>query len=292
MGIKAFFSAALLTFSFFNCIYADKLNPVNEKTFLLFNQFPLNAPYPKHFRTTNKIISSPSLNLIGLKKLHVLASGQFSAKQLQKIKNQIRAPITIVDLRQESHGFINGLPFSWRKGKYNWANLDKDSEEIERTENNLLHLLKKEKKVCIYLRVNAANQMCVSPQHVQSERELAKSLGLNYIRFYVPDHRPPTKRQAREFVHFVKTLPKNTWLYIHCNAGRGRTTTYMVFYDILRNGRIVPLKEILYRQHLLGGSLLAEMPAAQDPLFKYRLQRIRMIEWFYRHYHGAVSFLK
>ena len=72
----------------------------------------LNANSPKRFR----ILDSRGLKAI--------ASGQFSEAQLIELKAQLKAPIIIVDLRQESHGFVNGYPVSWY-GPKNQANMRK-----------------------------------------------------------------------------------------------------------------------------------------------------------------------
>ena len=38
-------------------------------------------------------------------------------------------PVTVFDLRQEDHGFINGEPVSWYATN-NWANVGKTQSEI------------------------------------------------------------------------------------------------------------------------------------------------------------------
>ena len=52
------------------------------------------------------------LSVIGI---IAIASAQFSEDELQKLRQKYpNEKIVIVDLRQESHGFINGKPVSWR----------------------------------------------------------------------------------------------------------------------------------------------------------------------------------
>lgn len=65
-------------------------------------------------------------------------------------------------------------------------------------------------------------------------------LQLNYIRIPVQDRHGPDDDTVNAFVTFVKTLPEDVWLHFHCLAGEGRTTTFMVIYDILRNAPLVP----------------------------------------------------
>ena len=55
------------------------------------------------------------------------------------------APIYDVDLRQESHGFANGLPVSWHKDG-NLANEGKTPEEVALDEEELKHLQYRSKK--------------------------------------------------------------------------------------------------------------------------------------------------
>jgi hypothetical protein len=50
----------------------------------------------------------------------------------------------------------------------------------------------------------------------------------------------------------VRALPENAWAHFHCEAGLGRTTTFMVLYDMLRNATRVSLEDIVCRQKLLG----------------------------------------
>ena len=68
----------------------------------------------------------------------------------------------------------------------------------------------------------------------------------------------PEPATVDEFIKFYFSLPKNHWLHFHCHAGHGRTTTFLVFYDILTYPDLT-LEEIVNRHVILGGSnLLAE----------------------------------
>ena len=74
---------------------------------------PNNNTLPHHFRMTTDIKSlskDKDINLTGLDKLNISGSAQFSESGLSLIKSSIPNNFDLidVDLRQESHGFING----------------------------------------------------------------------------------------------------------------------------------------------------------------------------------------
>ena len=48
-------------------------------------------------------------------------------------------------------------------------------------------------------------------------------------------------------------MPPGGWAHFHCRAGKGRTTTFLVLYDMLRNAGRVSLKDIVDRQSVLAG---------------------------------------
>ena len=88
------------------------------------------------------------------------------------------------------------------------------------------------------------------------------------------------------FLAFYRTLPQDAWLHFHCEAGVGRTTAFMVMTDMLKNPS-VSLKDILYRQHEIGGFYYGEFPIKTKDKdswkTKYYREKIVMIEQFYRY---------
>ena len=55
------------------------------------------------------------------------------------------------------------------------------------------------------------------------------------------------------FIDIIKSHSEDTWFHFHCKAGVGRTTTFMIMYDIIKNGNNVSLNDIIGRQVLLSG---------------------------------------
>ena len=74
----------------------------------------------------------------GLNSLNISGSAQFSEPQFHQLANTLRTlakgkRIYVIDLRQESHVFLNGNPISWYE-EHNWANNGKTLAQIQREE--------------------------------------------------------------------------------------------------------------------------------------------------------------
>lgn len=209
---------------------------------------------PKNFRKTtdsSKIKDiDKSVNLEGLNKLNISGSGQFSEKGLALAKENIgeKVPITVVDLREESHGFLDGNAISWTD-EHNKANKGLVESQVITDENQRLKKLSEEKTVTIKNNI-------LDVKNVENEESLVKRHDMSYVRIPVTDKEAPSNEAADEFIGFVKTLPESSWLHFHCRAGKGRTTTFMAMYDMMKNAKNVSFEDIIKREFLLGGENL------------------------------------
>ena len=126
-----------------------------------------------------------------------------------------------------------------------------------------------------------------APEHVivervSTEREIVAANNAAYVRLTVTDHARPLDEEVDRFVRAVRALPANGWAHFHCEAGRGRTTTFMVLYDILRNASLVSLEDIAGRQKLLGYDYDVLRPADPgDWRAPYTDDRIAFVRAFY-----------
>ncbi|BDR67386.1 hypothetical protein K144316041_14910 [Clostridium tetani] len=207
---------------------------------------------PKRFRKTSNLenIKSNNINLTGLDKLNISGSQQFSAYNLPFVIKSIETslPITIVDLREESHGFINGMPVSW-VGEKNNANMGLTRDEIISKEINLLNSIKLNVPITFYNHKN----ITIVPTKVENEDKLVTSNSLSYLRVPVTDTKLPTDDIVDYFVDSIKSTPKDTWFHFHCKQGIGRTSTFMIMYDMIKNSKEVSFDDIVRRQLLLAG---------------------------------------
>ena len=231
----------------------------------------------------------------GLENLHASASGQPSLAALKTLYEKIHeqepnAKIFMIDLRQESHGFVNSLPVSWYT-KNNAANAGKNSREVERDEIERLDNLRGIETTFEPLG-NADKQIfkpvTMVPRFMETERTASEKVGFTYQRFAAADMQFPAPEIVDDFIIFVANLPDNAWLHFHCHAGHGRTTTFLVMYDIMKNPNL-PLEEICRRQYLLGGSNLLLEPEGNDWNSKMTRDRAKKIRLFYDWAQGTRS---
>lgn len=193
-------------------------------------------------------------------------SSQFSVQGLEELQGLLKERgynedghyLVIVDLRQESHGFVDGHAIRWMEPEdrvqleYDWINLGKSHEQVIDAETNLLATLQGSKPVYSTYEKDVENGKevhklfpfngLVTADKTMSERELVeRELGAgHYIRLTIPDHKKA--ESDKEIDLFLAELDRvldaagkkgqKPWLHFHCAAGQGRTTTFMALYDL------------------------------------------------------------
>jgi Inositol hexakisphosphate len=246
---------------------------------------------PRNFRTTDDPIKANKGQIpsdAGLTDLRASGSGEFTADGLKLLLARTHGPVTVFDLRQETHIFVNGLPVSWFATN-DWANVGRSQSAIEADENARVESLKPGSKIVISPGaavkkpgVTPSTPENVTVEHARTERELVEPNRAASVRITVTDHCRPLDDEVDRFVLAVRALPKNGWAHFHCEAGRGRTTTFMVLYDMLRNAVRVPIEDIVRRQQLLGYDYDVLRPAEPgDWRAPYTEDRIAFVRAFY-----------
>ena len=229
----------------------------------------------------------------GLENLHASASGQPSVAALTTLHDKIHdlepdAKIFLIDLRQESHGFANSLPVSWYSN-HNAANAGKTTAEVLKDEVKQLKSLRGVDTTFKPLGnadTQAFKPITIIPRVIQTERDASEAVGFTYERFAAADMQFPAPELVDDFIIFVANLPANAWLHFHCQAGHGRTTTFLAMYDIMRNPDL-SLEDVCKRQYLLGGSNLLLEPEGDDWNSKMDRDRAKKIRLFYEYVQGT-----
>ena len=237
---------------------------------------------PVNFRVDNelRISGSGQPSIGGISLLH--------DELCQKIAGA--GKIYLVDLRQESHGYFLQIdtaayPVSYYTEK-NLANFFRGNDEVEDieielltdmlgSEVNLIPLGNFDKK---YL-----NPVYCPVEGVATERQIAYDLGFEYVRFPTTDMYFPAPDVVEKFISFVVNLNENDWVHFHCQGGFGRTTTFMVMYEILKNPD-KSLGEICKHQADLGGTNLLERKVGDPKDYYIQAHNLRaenLIEFFF-----------
>jgi len=237
---------------------------------------------PRNFRMTSDAV---------LPDLHMAGGAQFSELGLQQILRRLPArSVTIIDLRQESHGFLNGNAISWY-GVGDAANLGKTAAQVEEDQSMRLRALSRLSTATVYEvlaktprgAIGQVNLRRFAVKQVMSEEELARRYQVNYFRIYVTDFHAPTADQVDRFIQFTRNVSSGMWLYFHCHAGRGRTTTAMAMYDMMHHAKQDSFDGIILRQAKMGGKDLEELPSRQQVKFAFAEARLQFLHLFYNY---------
>ena len=250
----------------------------------------LAAALPRNFRTTDDPLGANSGEKIpaktGLTNLCASGSGEFTTDGLQLLLERTRGPVTVFDLRQETHIFVNELPVSWYVSR-DWANVGRSQSAIVAGEAARVQSLKPGSEIAVrpghpvkHGSANSVKPEQVTVERASTEQNIVEGAGAHYVRITVTDHTRPLDDMVDRFVLAVRALPENAWAHFHCEAGLGRTTTFMVLYDMLRNANRVSLEDIVLRQKILshGYDVLQSVGDWRAP---YMADRAAFIRAFY-----------
>lgn len=204
--------------------------------------------------------------------------------------------VSVFDLRQESHGFINGLPVSWYFGR-DQVNCGKSAIGMAADERERLRLLSTLHAVQIYMSATQPSDTAckagtdpkqVAVSNVEAERTVVEQLSQGgvqwaYWRLPVADFHAPADGVVDDFVVLIRSLPPNSWLHFHCAAGDGRTTTFLTMAEMVRNARSMTLDAILADQCNLGPGAVNLCSYCGPARWKNEWARLRyrFIELFY-----------
>lgn len=213
----------------------------NRKEDFLVMDTDKTTPLPSRYRDI------PSLNISG--------SAQFQPSQVENLKKKINVLDTyIVDLRQETHGFLNDDAVSFYSPE-RLLNNGFNSEETLKSEKEKFGAIKAGDIENIFNKRGAFKKSIVVDKS-QIELNLVKNAGFNYVLFATRDGHIPTPTMVDSFVSFIVKTPSTTHLHFHCNHGEGRTTMFMAMFQMIKESSFKSLEEILDEQLEAGGIVL------------------------------------
>ncbi len=253
---------------------------------LVFDDY-LDNVLPRKIRIMHSEMGQNDQINQGLDQLFASASNQFSEKGFLALQELLQSSasyneLIVIDLREESHGFFNGFPVSWYCGLNNDGNANKTIEQIDCDENERLQSLALQLDI-INIGTFRAHNILTPYNFISSRTEkdfMETLIGTSYIRLPVPDHKHPSDDIVDKFLNIVNERKPGQWLHLHCRGGKGRTTTFLVLLDIIKNANQVSLNDILHRQFILDGSNL-QAPHLKEERKEVSENRLKFIERFY-----------
>ncbi|WP_413582143.1 fused DSP-PTPase phosphatase/NAD kinase-like protein [Bdellovibrio sp. HCB288] len=246
-----------------------------DKTKLPFFMTMPKAMEPVEMVFDSKYDGRKPVNYRKNDKLKMSGSASYSPAALKDIARpakKLKAQLYVFDLRQESHGFINDKPVTWQAER-DWANAELGHEDVIHRERRLLGDLKVGEKI-------AGTEI----KSIETEESLVRSSGHHYVRLTVTDHVRPTDNEVDRFIEAVRDLPESNWVHFHCRAGKGRTTTFMVMYDMLMNAQTDSFDAIIERNTKLSDDYdVMTIPAETDWKYIYQKERAAFVQEFYNY---------
>ncbi len=220
---------------------------------------------------------------------NLIGSGAPLTSDFEKLKER---NVVVFDLREESHLYLNGRSISLCS-EHNCANAGKSLQEIEQIEQEwkakiplgttivLNEVVKGEASDIIHQ---------VKVEKIQTERELCEELGISYYRLPVTDHRVAADETIARFRSIYQTIWRRP-IYFHCRGGKGRSTFFMAFVNILRNRGEKSLEKLVEEQKKLGGKDLYKVPevgSKKEYKRAYALLRILLLlELYFTQLHSC-----
>ncbi|HSR99947.1 MAG TPA: hypothetical protein VLM79_22990 [Kofleriaceae bacterium] len=252
----------------------------------------------RQFRSTTELPAADLDDMRELTELRCSGSAQPSVAGFRELQRRLAGvrdeELCVVDLRQESHGFVNGAAVSWYATN-NWGCTGLSNDEALALEALRLRLL----ELATRVRIGsvATIKHGAEPAFVEWDRPTVadepQAFGLphgRHVRLPVTDHARPSNAVVDRFIELVRGLRGAQHLHFHCRGGKGRTATFMALHDLLRHGARRPLSDILARQRILTGYDLtrpADPTRAKAPYVADRLAFLERFHAYVQHNPGG-----
>ncbi len=181
---------------------------------------------------------------------NISTSGQFSKTQLHALLRIASSKqLFIIDLREESHGFVNGHAVSFHF-KENLGNQGKTRLQIEQDEKKRLMQLQKEQ----YISINVTSDKSITKlpiptftlpcrvQTISCEKELCKEHHTDYLRLPIGEHMVPSDQFVDQLIKLTMDPLPNTLLHFHDSNGIDRTTMILQMMTMMNDKYPLDLK--------------------------------------------------
>ncbi len=261
-----------------------------------------NVADAKSFHDVRIMAAAYDGDITGLADLWLSGSGRpnemgFQMVREQIIKNTDGAVKNIIDLdlRKESHLYLNNNAI-YRAVTYDLYNLGKTDEEALADQQQWQETLLRQGSVYNVLKGKQfdkqkyAEGITIPISTLTTEKEQAVKAGFTYVHMPLTTHNLAPTHTVDAFVELLRHIPEGTWLHVHCRGGNGRTTTFMIMYDMLHNADRVSFIEIIKRHAALPPHYnLFEIDMDGKLFRKYCEHRLKFFWRFYQFAKGTLE---
>jgi hypothetical protein len=161
--------------------------------------------------------------------------------------------IYLVDLRQETHGFLDDIAHSWYADN-DFGNVGQPLDWIVNEEKIRLLFLEALTKARVFeIATDSSDNRAQQRMIPTSYQDIAvgaarteeqafddRKIGsptfystVQYVRIPVTDHCAPDQEALNTLEDLAARAPSDAWFHFHCHGGDGRTTTFLALYDML-----------------------------------------------------------
>jgi len=178
-------------------------------------------------------------------------SSQIFVSDSKQLISKTNSNLTILDLREEPHFFIDGLGISYEiypAERSIWYHTTRkralDIESIILDELTSPIQLYEHKPGDIDT-LDVKNPHAVPFKEKLSEKSVWEKSGIKYERATITDGQRPGDLDIDILLRiFNRALQNKSWLHVHCRDGHGRTNTIMVMFHIFLKCRSESLSQI------------------------------------------------
>jgi protein-tyrosine phosphatase len=219
---------------------------------------PLSAPYrtgsyliydvklggPDNFRSGLNLTPNP---------YRASGSHQLNYADFVRVFGLIPGPaqpsiLYLIDLREETHGFSDGIAVSWYADN-DFSNVGQPLSWAVDEEKVLMDLMEGLQTAWVFEiepdasddraqeRMRPTRYWDVKVGAAKTEEQLFDNYKIGnftvqYVRIAVTDHCAPSDAALNELRTVANKVTPNDWVHFHCHGGDGRTTTFLALYDM------------------------------------------------------------
>lgn len=234
-----------------------------------------------HRRSKNQCCSN--INREGLDRLNAYGSGLINFRDFKARFEDKPEKVHVINLYPDEVYYYKDRPLKWYGLGFTKETLGNDAYK-RKPFNGFFKPI---------LRFLYGDPAVHDLSNLQTEEQIIQEMGHTYF-MPLKNNREWLFHQEfmDDLIRHFESLPQDAVVYFHCFHGKGRTTTFMILYDIYRNYKKVSLQDIVNRHFCLGREdVFNTVVYAKGTWPKEALNaRKNLVERFYTYMHDPLGY--